>query len=168
MNIIFDTNRLRVRRLNLADFNAFHEMQSNANVMRYVRGTAMTYQENKKELPDLIEKYDDPSNDFFIYAVERKIDDTFVGTVALVKDADNNDEIGYRLLERYWNNGFGFEITEGLVHYCKKIGLPKIIACVAHKNEASTKIIRKLGFEFVENFVSDDLKIPERKFELTL
>ncbi len=143
-------------------------MQNSINVMRYVRGKAMTYQENKDELPSLIEKYNDPSNDFWIYAVEQKNDQSFVGTVALVKDTNNDDEIGYRFLEKHWNNGYGFEVVEGLILYCKKMGLSKIIACVVDKNKASTKIIQKLGFVFVENFVSDDLKLPERKFVLSL
>ena len=168
MQFIFETKRLRVRRLKLNDFDAFHKMQSNMNVMQYVRGKPMTYQENKDELPILIEKYEIPENDFFIYAIEQKSDTTFVGTVALVKDDNNDDEIGYRFLEKYWGNGFGFEVAEGLVKYSRKIKLPKIIACVANKNQASAKIIQKLGFEFVCDFVSDDLKIPERKFVLEL
>jgi len=168
MRFIFETKRLGVRRLKLNDFDAFHEMQSNLNVMQYVRGKAMTFQENKDELPILIKKYENPENDFFIYAVERKNDNTFVGTVALVKDENNDDEIGYRFLEKYWKNGYGFEIAEGLIHYCKKIGMSKIIANVVNKNEASTKIIKSLGFDFVGDFMCDDLKLPERKFVLEL
>lgn len=166
--MIFETNRLCVRKLRIEDFGAFHEMQSNANVMQYVRGTPMTLEENKEELPKLIDFYSKSHNDFWIYAIERKEDATFLGTVALVKDDEDNDEIGYRFLEEYWGFGYGFEIAEGLINYCKKIGLHKIIACVAIKNIASTKIIEKLGFEFVGDFVSKDLKIPERKFILEL
>ena len=168
MQVIFETKRLRVRKLMMNDFEPFHEMHSNINVMQFVRGKAMTYEENEKELPMLIDKYDDPKNDFWIYAVERKEDLNFVGTVALVKDDHNDDEIGYRFLEKYWKNGYGFEIAEGLVGHCRKVGVPKIIAKVVNKNEASTKIIKKLGFDFVEDFVSDDLKVPERKFILQL
>ena len=166
--MIFETNRLCVRKLRIEDFSAFHAMQSNANVMQYVRGSAMTLDENKEELPKLIDFYSKTHNDFWIYAVERKVDATFLGTVALVKDDEDNDEIGYRLLEEFWGYGYGFEIVEGLVKYCKKKGLSKIIACVAIKNIASTKIIEKLGFEFVCDFVSKDLNIPERKFILEL
>jgi len=166
--MIFETNRLCVRKLRIEDFHAFHQMQSNANVMEYVRGTPMTLVENKEELPKLIDFYSKPENDFWIYAVERKDDAAFVGTVALVKDDEDKDEIGYRFLEEYWGLGYGFEIVEGLVNYCKKIGLPNIVACVAIKNIASTKIIKKLGFEFICNFVSKDLNIPERKFILEL
>lgn len=168
MQVIFETKRLSVRKLLMSDFKPFHEMHGNHKVMQYVRGKAMTYEENKKELPTLIQKYDDQDNDFWIFAVERKEDSNFVGTVALVKDDQGNDEIGYRFLEKYWKNGYGFEIAEGLVIYCQKIGIPKIVANVVCKNEASTRIIEKLGFDFVGEFVSDDLKLPERKFILQL
>jgi len=168
MQFIFETKRLRVRKLLMNDFGPFHKMHSNINVMQYVRGRAMTYEENEKELQMLIGKYKDPKNDFWIYAVERKEDMNFVGTVALVKDDHNDDEIGYRFLEKYWKNGYGFEIAKGLVDHCRKIGLPKIIANVVKKNEASTKIIKKLGFNFIRDFVSNDLKLPERKFILEL
>jgi len=168
MDIFFETRRLQVRRLKLTDFDAFNEMQSNINVMKYVRGKAMTYQENKKELELLIKKYDIAENNFWIYAIEDKVDANFVGTVALVKDVNNDDEIGYRFLEKYWNNGYGFEVAQGLVDFCRNKGLSKIIAYVVNKNEASTKIILKLGFEFVGDFICNDLKLPERKFMLEL
>lgn len=101
MGAIFETERLNVRKFKLSDFEPFHKMQSNSNVMQYVRAKAMTFQENKEELPKLIEFYDKPNNDFWIYAIERKKDKLFVGTIAFVKDENNDDETGYRFLEKY-------------------------------------------------------------------
>jgi len=105
LNTIFETEKLSVRKLKLSDFKPFHKMQSNSNVMQYVRGKAMTYQENKEELPKLIEFYGKPDNDFWIYAIERKVDMVFIGTIAFVKDDNKDDEIGYRFLEKYWGKG---------------------------------------------------------------
>jgi len=136
--------------------------------MKFVRGKAMTYDENKEELPKLIELYDKIENDFWIYAISRKADDVFVGTVAMVKDKNRDDEIGYRFLEQYWGNGYGTEVFSGLIDYCKSMGLKKIIGCVATENVASLKILKNAGFQFVENFVSDDLNIPEQKYKLEL
>tara|TARA_B100000780_G_scaffold237507_1_gene178612 strand:- start:159 stop:350 length:192 start_codon:yes stop_codon:yes gene_type:complete len=48
----------------LSDLDPFHEMQSNINVMQYVRVKAMTFEENTKELAELIEKYHHFENDF--------------------------------------------------------------------------------------------------------
>ena len=69
--IIFETQRLIVRKLLLSDLEPFHEMQSNINVLQYVRVKAMNFEENTKELTELIEKYAHIENDFWIYAVER-------------------------------------------------------------------------------------------------
>lgn len=168
MSIIYTTKRLIVRKLILEDFEPFHAMQSNANVMKFVKGKAMTYAENKKELPKLIEFYDRVDNDFWIYAVISRENSVFLGTVALVKDENNVDEIGYRFLEKYWGNGYGTEVLEGLIEYCKTIEVSEIIACVAIENCASMKMIKKAGFHFIENFVSDDLNIPEQKYILKL
>ncbi len=168
MHLIFETKRLIVRKLKLDDFEPFHEMQSNFKVMQYVRDKAMTFQENMDELPKLIGFYDKPDNDFWIYAIERKKDSVFVGTIAFVKDENNDDEIGYRFLKKYWGNGFGTEIVNGMIKYYKKAGFIKLIACVANDNIASAKIIKNAGFKFIKDFVSDDLKIPEQKFELIL
>jgi RimJ/RimL family protein N-acetyltransferase len=168
MNQIFKTDRLIIRKLEESDLDLFHKMQSNRNVMRFVRANIMTFEENKKDLKKLILGYNQADNDFFIYAIERKSDGVFIGSVALVKDVNNDDEIGYRFLEKYWGMGYGTEIVKGLIDYCRNRGLFKIIANVAPKNVASYKIIKKARFKFVKDFVSDDLKIPEQKFELIL
>ena len=148
-NIIFETERLLVRKLLMSDLEPFHEMHANINVMRFVRGTAMTREENEKELPELIEKYDHENNDFWIYAITRKSDNAFVGSVALVKDDDGDDELGYRFLEKYWGNGYGFEVCQGLVKYCKSIGMPLLIGYVADENLGSARILEKCNFQVI-------------------
>ncbi len=168
MSTIYTTKRLLVRKLTIKDFEPFHKMQSNINVMKFVRGKPMTYAQNKEELPKLIKFYDKMDNDFWIYAIVRKEDDAFVGTVALVKDDNNDDEMGYRFLEEYWGNKYGTEVFMGLIDYCKSIGFKKVIACVAINNKASLQILKNAGFQFIENFVSDHLNIPEQKYILEL
>lgn len=168
MELIFETERMRVRKLLFKDLKAFHEMQGNINVMRYVSNKAMTYEEDKKDLLNLIDKYDKKDNDFWIYAIDRKTDNEFIGTVAFVKDEDGEDEIGYRLLEKYWRNGYGSEILVGMVVHAKKIDFKKLVACVSPDNIASEKIIKSAGFQFVENFFCNDLKIYENKYILNI
>ena len=165
--MIFETENLLVRRLLLDDLQGFHELESNPKVLQYATGNPKSLFENEKELKELILKYEKPNNDFWIFAIIRKEDDTFVGTVALVKD-NLEDEIGYRFLEVFWGLGYGSELCKGLIIYCKKIGLKKIIGNVVDVNKASAKILEKNNFKAVKKFISDDIKLPETKYELYL
>ena len=165
--MIFETERLQIRKLIIEDLSAFHELESNPLVLKYATGKVKSLTENKKELKDLIEKYKQPKNDFWIYAIERKLDAEFIGTVALVKD-NIDDEIGYRFLQKYWKKGYGSEICGGLISYCKQLKMPKIVGYVVDKNVASAKILKKYHFKVVKNFVSEDLGLPETKYELFL
>ena len=166
--IIFETQRLIVRKLLLSDLQPFHEMQSNINVMQYVRVKEMTFDENTKELAELIGKYAHIENDFWIYAIEKKLDHKFVGTCALIKDSNKEDEIGYRFLEKYWKLGYGLEICKGIINYCSLVGMPKLIAYVADDNNASIKIVESCYFQFVKKVYDPTLKITETKYELNL
>ncbi|ARV13977.1 GNAT family N-acetyltransferase [Polaribacter sp. SA4-12] len=165
--MIFETERLLIRKLVLDDLQPFHELESNPLVLKYATGEPKDFDENRNELIELISKYKQPKNDFWIYAIERKIDRCFIGTVALVKD-NIDDEIGYRLLEKYWKLGYGSEVCKGLISYCKKIGMKKIIGYVVDENRASAKILVNNNFEIVKKFISDDIKLPETKYELEL
>ena len=165
--MIFETNRLQVRKLKLSDLEQFHRMQSNPLVMRYTTGGVKNRQEHQEELKALIYKYQNSTNDFWIYAIDLKRDDTFIGTVALVKDG-LDDEIGYRFLEEYWRKGYGFEVCEGLILYCRNIGLNKLTAYAVDKNIASRRILEKLDFKISKKQIAEDLKLPETKYELKL
>lgn len=164
---IFKTENLLVRKLTIDDVEAFHEMQSNPLVMQYATGNVKSFSEHKKELKELIEKYDLVDNDFWIYAIEHKLDNHFVGTCALVKDGEE-DEIGYRFLQKYWGKGFGTEICIGLIDYCKKNGFKRLIGYVVDVNIASTKILEKLNFTAIKKQLAEDLNLPETKYELKL
>jgi ribosomal-protein-alanine N-acetyltransferase len=165
--MIFETERLIVRKLILDDVISFHEMQSNPNVMRFADGGLKTFDEHSQELSDLIKKYALENNDFWIYAIEKKSDSKFIGTLALVKDVID-DEIGYRLLEKYWNHGYAFEICEATVVYCKKIGIKKLVGYVADENVASVKILERLNFKVVKKMINEDIQLPETKYQLEL
>ena len=165
--MIFETERLLIRKLNLDDLEAFHVLESNPKVLKYATGNIKTLNENSRELLDLISKYNQPKIHFYIYAIQTKLDATFIGTVALVKD-NIDDEIGYRFIEKYWRNGYGFEVTEGLIAYCKVLKMEKVVAYAVDENWASVKILKRLNFKKVKHFISEDIKLPETKYELVL
>ena len=62
--MIFETNRLLVRKLKETDLNAFHKMQSNPLVMQYTTGITKSLEAHTLELYDLISKYNLVDNSF--------------------------------------------------------------------------------------------------------
>ena len=86
--VIFETDVLVVRKLQMSDIEPYHEMQSNPKVMQYVTGEVQSKEEHLKELSHLLDLYEKQNNDFWIYAIDRKLDGEFIGTLALIKDAE--------------------------------------------------------------------------------
>lgn len=165
--VLFESNRLFVRRLKASDLALFHQLQSNAEVMKYVQLTLPDIEENKADLAQLIARYEQLNNDIFIYAVCLRNQATFIGTVALVKNELGEDEIGYRLLPSVWGSGYGKEVVGALIDYCRAKGFTKLVACVAVLNRASLSIIKHHGFYFEYTFESD-LNLQEHKYSLAL
>ena len=166
--IIFETEILLVRRLKMSDIRPYHEMQSNPKVMQYVTGEVQAENEHLIELERLIGFYDQEDNNFWIYAIERKLDNEFVGTVAFIKDNEGDDEIGYRFLEKYWGLGYGSDLCKASVVYCSSIGMLKLIGYVINLNVASAKILKKCNFEYVSDGIDTITKLPETKYQLLL
>ena len=154
-NHLFETERLIVRNLQLCDLDGFHKMQSDPQVLLYANGVASSLEENRAELQRLIDLYDDPDNDFWIWAVVEKSGDKFAGTCALVPDttpnAPPNQEIGFRFIRDTWGKGFGKEAALGLIQYCIDIrNVPSLVAYVDARNLASVKILKSSPLDFVE------------------
>ena len=166
--IIFETEILLVRRLKMSDIKPYHEMQSNPKVMQYVIGEVQTEKEHLVELERLIDFYDKKGNDFWIYAIDRKLDHKFIGTVGFCKDDRGDDEIGYRFLEKYWGLGYGSNLCKASVMYCSSIGMPKLIGYVINLNMASAKILKKCNFEYISDGIDTLTKLPETKYQLLL
>lgn len=164
--MIFETERLIVRNLNMDDLAAFHEMQGNIKVMQYTTGKATTLEEDTAGLKEVIDFYDKQDNDFWVWAIVQKNDQQFVGTCALVKDDNQEDEIGYRFLERYWGNGYGKEVTKGLIAYAfNELKKEKLVAVVNKKNIASVKIL-DATFMFVKEFYNEQEQCVDRLYHL--
>ena len=93
--MIFETESLFVRKFVSFNLGAFHIMQSNSEVIQYTTGFVKNLEVHTIALAELILKYNLPDNDFWMYAVERKLDSNCIGTIALVKEG-GDDEIGGR------------------------------------------------------------------------
>ncbi len=163
--MIFQTSRLLVRRLTFQDFEPFHEMQANFKVMQYASGKSNTLEENRADLKKVIDHYHEANNGFWVWAIERKSDQEFIGTAAIIVDKNNEGEIGYRLLEKHWSNGYATEVLKDLIDFgLEKMKLHAIYAVVDERNIASIKMLEKSVLEFIGEKWNEDFKAYDRLY----
>ncbi|RMG78497.1 MAG: N-acetyltransferase [Bacteroidetes bacterium] len=147
--MIFETKRLCIRPLEPADFEGFHEMQSDPEVMKYTTGKPFSEAENRKQLADVIARYTAPGNSFWVWAVVQKSNGAFVGTCAAIGEPDGAVEIGYRIRRCMWGQGYGSEICRGLIDYCLHVRHWTHLHAVADvRNVPSVRILEKSRLNF--------------------
>ncbi len=164
--MIFKTERLLVRELRESDLPGFHEMQGNPNVMKYVGQSAMGPEENRADLKRVIDLYGKQNNDFWVWAITTE-KDVFVGTGAIIINEKNEWEIGYRFLESHWGNGYGTEITKGLIeHAFNSMNIKTLKAYVDRDNIGSVKILERF-FDFEKEIWNEDDQCFDRVYKLS-
>ncbi len=137
---IFETERLLIRTLIKDDADDYFDMMSNPNVMNPIPRNVMTRGESDSHLNNLVNTVSDTT----AWAIEIKSEKNFIGLCAFLINNENENEIGYRLREKYWKKGFGTEVTTGLLKYgFEQMKMNKITADVDIRNLNSVKILEK-------------------------
>jgi RimJ/RimL family protein N-acetyltransferase len=72
-------------------------------------------------------------------------------------DAVDGHEIVYALAPEAWGSGLGKELAQAVVGYgFETLGLTEVHATVAAQNEASLRLLGRIGFEHVRDIEEDD------------
>ena len=165
--MLFQTKRLSIRPLETSDLEGFHEMQSEPDVMKYTTGRAFTRKENEEDLKSVIRAYSNPENEFWVWAVEDRNSNAFVGTVAIVRSEleSNFFEIGFRFQKKYWGMGFASEIVDPLIQFgYKKMDLNTLVAYVDERNVGSIKVLRKANPISESQIINPETSLPDLRF----
>ncbi|PCJ30862.1 MAG: GNAT family N-acetyltransferase [Moraxellaceae bacterium] len=164
--MIFETHRLIVRQLQESDQSAYFDMMGNPNVMSLVPREVMSKNDSDKHLAKFIKNYRHQTGPK-VWAIELKAENEFIGLCAFLKNNENEDEIGYRLREKYWGVGYGTEITKGLIDFgFQHLNTDLITADVYVDNLRSVKILEKFFNRDIEFFNAED-KCTDRRYKLT-
>ncbi|WP_157961084.1 GNAT family N-acetyltransferase [Lutibacter citreus] len=163
--MIFETERLLVRKLNIKDSDLFYEMMSNPKVMDPIPQKVFSRSESDAKLKVLISP--EKGMNLKIWGLLEKRNNSFIGICGFLKNNENDDEIAYRLIERYWGVGYGTEIAKALVEYSFNIlKVEKITADVNIENEKSAKILQKFMNPVKEFFNKSD-SCTDRRYAIT-
>ena len=73
-----------------------------------------------------------------------------IGACSFVVSEDGtNYDLGYSVHMKFWRNGYGTEMLQGMINYAKSRGAKTITAPFNKNNVASNAIMRKFGFNIV-------------------
>ncbi len=162
MSLIFETERLFVRALQETDADLFFDLMSNRNVMNMVPEPVLDREKSDSELRELMQL--EQTSDIKIWSLCKKKDAEFIGFAGLLKNAEAEDEIAYRIREQHWNQGFGTEITKGLLDFgFGNMNMNLITADVFVENARSIKILEKF-FTLQKEFFNAADNCTDRKY----
>jgi RimJ/RimL family protein N-acetyltransferase len=157
--MIFETERLLVRQYDFNDAENFYLLNSDTDVMKYIR-TPKTRQQAIQFLQENIDYY----NKFPMYgrwALIEKATQQFIGSFMIrPSTAVNNEiELGYAMFKNYWGKGYATESVKGGLDFVfRQLKLPSVIAITQIENTSSQKVLLKCGFTQLEN-IDDKGKI---------
>jgi RimJ/RimL family protein N-acetyltransferase len=76
----------------------------------------------------------------------------------IVNNKVNFYDIGYRLNEKFWGKGYATEASFAWLDYGFKEMKIQVIAAAAHSaNNASNRILQKIGMKQIEQYLEDEV-----------
>ena len=171
MKIITETERLIIREIVSTDIDAMFELHSDPEVHRYLGNKTIVSEEKIIKIIDsLTQQY----VDFGVgrWAMINKKTNEFIGWTGLefvTKETNNHKnfyDLGYRLIKRFWRQGFATESAFASVKYAfDNLKITEIYAMADIENEGSNKILKKVGLKFIETFDFEGIKHNWYKLE---
>jgi RimJ/RimL family protein N-acetyltransferase len=144
------TARLSLRHFNRADAPFVFELLNEPSWLQYIGDKGI------KTLGDA-ERYIEEGPvamyerlGFGLYLVELTKGGDSVGMCGLIKrDTLETVDLGFAFLSRFWGYGYAYESATAVMAYAKMtLGIGRLLAITVPNNEASSKLLRKLGFTF--------------------
>lgn len=154
--VIFQTDRLIIRRYTLQDEENFFRLNGDPEVMKYIREPKDRQECNIFLKRNLLFYEQHPL--MGRWAMVEKASSAFIGSFAVipVETADNTRhaeiQLGYALLKDHWGKGYATESTMAGRRYAFDVmKLPVIVAITEPANIASQKVLLRSGFIQQEN-----------------
>ncbi len=116
-------------------------------VMRYIKGRAMTIIEAENRFNEIIQINQDNVITGF-YGVYFKSE--FIGIAKMVHLTPTELEVGYGLLTPFWGQGYASEILNAMIETSNTIDRITLLTGIVNKeNHASIALLKKHGFKLI-------------------
>lgn len=160
------TNRLTLRRWTMNDLESLIKYANNKNIARNMRDR-FPHPYTREAAIDFISQFE-KENAPEIFAVD--LNGEAIGSAGFFPKDDvylKNAEFGYWIAEPYWSRGFGTEAARAIIDYgFKNFPVERIYASVFSRNDASNKVMLKLGLKNEATFHNSVFKFGEYRDEI--
>lgn len=162
--MILETERLRIRRLTIADDAFILRLLNDPSFIQNIgdRGVRTLDDAQAYILKGPIASYE--KFGFGLWMVETRSAATAIGICGLLKREVLEDaDIGYALLPEFWSQGYAREAASAVLSYAgRKLGLKRVVAVTNSDNQSSIRLLERMGFVY-ERMIRLSLDAPEIK-----
>ncbi|CAM3505523.1 GNAT family N-acetyltransferase [Aequorivita lipolytica] len=155
MNI--ETERLKIREYRLNDAPFIFELMNSEGWLKNIGDRNIKTIEDAEAYlqKNYFSSYE--KNGFGPYFVSLK-DGTFIGSAGLYKRENlDHPDIGFAFLPEFFNKGYAFEASNAVMKFAsQELAINKIVGFTLPNNEASIKLLKKLGLSEVGTHKYED------------
>jgi len=147
---VLETDRLTLRHLTLEDAEFILQLLNEPSFLHFIgdRGVRNVDDARNYILQGPIASYE--RFGFGLYLTEVTATRAPIGICGLLKRESLEDaDIGFAFLPPFWRQGYAFESAAAVITYGKDVlGKNRVLAITSLDNDASIKLLEKLGFRF--------------------
>jgi len=148
--IVLETERLILRHLSADDADFILELLNEPSFIRYIGDKQVrNLDDARRYIADgPVKSYE--QNGFGLNLVQLKSGQTPIGMCGVLKrDTLPDPDIGFAFIPAYWNQGYAFESADAVMKHARAVlGMHRILAITTPDNEASEKLLLKIGLHF--------------------
>jgi RimJ/RimL family protein N-acetyltransferase len=148
--IVLETERLILRGMDLADAPFILALLNEPSFLRFIGDKKVRTVQDAEQyiLNGPVASYN--RNGFGLCLVELKETHTPIGMCGLLKrDELPHADIGFAFMPDFWNKGFAYEAAAAVMNDAReRLKLERVLAITNQDNEASIKLLQKLGLQF--------------------
>jgi len=152
-NILFETNRIIVRKLSINDSEYLFKYSREKITKKELPDEVFNnITETKEKIEYFLSNYDEKYP--LVYGIILKKNNIIIGHIGL-SEIDEGIEIGYAIAAEYQNNGYVSEIIIPFTDWIKKyLRIEKIYGIAKKENTASWKILENNCFELEKEVIN--------------
>jgi RimJ/RimL family protein N-acetyltransferase len=145
VNEVIETERLILRLFRESDTDAYAEMVSDPEVMRFLGGTPVPRAEAWRNMAMMLGHWH--LRGYGMWAVEEKASGEMVGRVGCWNpEGWPGLEVGWTLRRRFWGRGYATEAARASVDYAfQALDQTRVISLIAPDNVNSIRVAERLG-----------------------